>query len=214
MRLTLLLAASAAALLAACSPENAPAAPVAAAKPAIGEFGIDLTNADTAVKPGDDFFKYANGHWLATFQMPADKPRFGAFDELGDKSEADVKSIIDGFASSPPAAGTNVAKAADFYASWMDEATLETRGVEPLKPYLDEINGITDKAGLLKVLAKVGYSAPFGFGIEADTADPKRYAVWAAQGGLGMPDRAYYLDKGEKFDAYRTAYKAYVTKIF
>lgn len=214
MRLTLLLAASAAALLAACSPESAPAAPVAAAKPAIGEFGIDLTNADTAVKPGDDFFKYANGHWLATFQMPADKPRFGAFDELGDKSEADVKSIIDGFASSPPAAGTNVAKAADFYASWMDEATLETRGVEPLKPYLDEINGITDKAGLLKVLAKVGYSAPFGFGIEADTADPKRYAVWAAQGGLGMPDRAYYLDKGEKFDAYRTAYKAYVTKIF
>lgn len=213
MRMKLLLAASAAALLAACSPE-APAPVAEAPKPVIGEFGIDLTNADVAVKPGDDFFKYANGHWLATFKMPEDKARYGSFDALGEKSENDVKSIIDGFAATPPAAGSNVAKAADFYASWMDEAALETRGVEPLKPYLDEINGIADKAGLLKVIAKVGYASPFGLGIEADTADPKRYAVWGAQGGLGMPDRDYYLEKGEKYDGYRTAYKAYVTKIF
>ncbi len=213
MRMSLLLAASAAALLAACSPETpAPAAP--AAKATLGAWGIDLTNRDEAVKPGDDFFRYANGKWLATFTIPEDKARYGSFDELGVKSENDVKSIIDGFAAAPPAAGSNVAKAADLYASWMDEAALETRGIEPLKPYIDEINGIADKAGLLKVIAKVGYASPFGIGIEADVADPTRYAVWGAQGGLGMPDRDYYLEKSEKYDGYRAAYKAYVTKVF
>lgn len=213
MRMTLLLAASAAALLAACSNE-APAPATATPKAVLGEFGIDLANRDETVKPGDDFFRYANGKWLATFKIPEDKARYGAFDELGVKSENDVKSIIDGFAASPPPAGSNIAKAADFYASWMDEATLEARGIEPLKPYLDEINAITDKASLLKVIAKVGYSAPFGLDVEADAADPKRYAVWSGQGGLGMPDRDYYLSDEQKYPAYRAAYKTYVTKIF
>jgi endothelin-converting enzyme/putative endopeptidase len=213
MRKYLLAGLASVALIAACSP--AKPAPVAeAAKPTIGAFGIDLANRDTAVKPGDDFFKFANGKWLATYTLPADKARFGAFDELGDKSEADVKAIIDGFATAAPTPGSNVEKAANFYASWMDEAALETRGTEALKPYLAEIEGIKSKADLLKVLAKVGYASPFGLGIEADVADPKRYAVWAAQGGLGMPDRDYYLEKSEKYDAYRAAYKAYVTKIF
>ncbi len=216
MRMKLLLAASAVALLAACSPEApAPATETAApAKAVLGEFGIDFTSADTSIKPGDDFFKYANGTWLSTFKMPDDKPRYGTFDQLGEKSENDVKSIIDGFATTPPAAGSNVAKAADFYASWMDEATLETRGTEALTPYLTEINAITDRASLLTYLSKPYATAPFGFGIEADTADPKRYAVWVAQGGLGMPDRDYYLAKSEKNDAIRAAYKVYVTKIF
>jgi endothelin-converting enzyme/putative endopeptidase len=214
MRLKLLLATSAAALLLACSPD-APAPDAAvAAKPTIGEFGIDLSNADAAVKPGDDFFRYANGAWLATFKMPEDKARFGSFDALGEKSENDVKSIIDGFTASPPAAGSNVAKAADLYASWMDEATLETRGLEPLKPYLATINAIATKADLLKVLATVGYAAPFGLGVEADTSDPKRYAVWGAQAGLAMPDREYYLGKTDAQVKYRAAYKAYVAKIF
>ena len=214
MRMSLLLAASAAVLLAACSQEAPAPAPAEAPKAAIGAWGIDLSNRDDAVKPGDDFFRYANGHWLATFKLPDDKARFGSFDALGDKSEADVKSIIDGFATAAPAPGSNVAKAADFYASWMDEATLETRGIEPLKPYLAEIDGIKSKADLLKLISRVGYASPFGLGIEADVADPTRYAVWGAQGGLGMPDRDYYLEKSEKYDAYRTAYKAYVTKIF
>ena len=87
-----------------------------------------------AVKPGDDFFRYANGKWLATFQMPADKARFGSFDALGDKSETDVKSHRRGLAAETPAAGTNAAKVGDIYASWMDEAAIEARGIEPLQP--------------------------------------------------------------------------------
>jgi len=215
MRMTLLLAASAAVLLAGCSPEPAKPAPAAEApKATIGAWGIDLTNRDEAVKPGDDFFRYANGHWLATFKMPDDKPRYGSFDALSEKSENDVKSIIDGFATTPPAAGANVAKAADFYASWMDEATLETRGIEPLKPYLAEIDAITTKDDLLRVISKVGYASPFSLGIEADVADPTRYAVWGSQGGLGMPDRDYYLGTKESQVAARKAYSTYVTKIF
>jgi len=215
MRKYLLAGLASVALLAACGEK--PAAPVAEAPPAkaaLGAFGIDLQWQDAAVKPGDDFFKYANGKWLATYKLPDDKARFGSFDELGDKSEADIKAIIDGFATAAPTPGSNVAKAADFYASWMDEAALETRGIEPLKPYLEEINAITDKASLLKVISKVGYASPFGIGVQADAADPKRYAVWSGQGGISMPDRDYYLEKGAKYDGYRSAYKTYVTKIF
>ena len=203
---------AAAALLAACGEKTAPVAE--AARPVLGAFGIETVHMDAAVKPGDDFFRHANGEWLATFQMPDDKARYGSFDALSEKSERDVKSIIDGFAAAPPAAGSNVARAADFYTSWMDEATLETRGLEPLKPYLDEINNITDRASLLKVLSKPYTAAPFGIGVEADVADPKRYAVWAAQSGLGMPDRDYYLVKSAKNDQYLAAYKTYVTKVF
>ncbi len=81
----------------------------------------------------------------------------------------------------------------------MDEATLETRGAEPLKPYLTAIDAMKTKADLVKLLSSsIAYAAPFGLGIEADVADPKRYAVWAAQGGLGMPERDYYLGKSGK----------------
>ena len=210
MKKSLLLAVSAAAVLLACS--EPPPAP--APEAALGAFGIDLSHRDPGVKPGDDFFRYANGQWLKTFQMPDDKARYGAFDALAEKSEQDIKAIIDGFATSPPAAGTSVAKAADFYASWMDEAGIEARGVEPLKPYLEEIRAISDRGSLLKYLAKPYATAPFGIGIEADVTDPKRYAVWMTQAGLGMPDRSYYLDEGDKFKQYRSAYKAYVTRIF
>jgi endothelin-converting enzyme/putative endopeptidase len=208
MRPTLLLSASAIVLFAACAAE------IPAPKAALGDFGIDLTTADTSIKAGDDFFRHANGTWLATFKLPEDKARFGSFDALSDKSENDVKTIIDGFATTPPAAGSNVARAADLYASWMDEATLESRGTTPLEPYLDTINAIATKADLVRVIATVGYASPFSLGIEADAADPKRYAVWGGQTGLGMPDRDYYLGTMASQVEYRAAYKRYVTTIF
>jgi putative endopeptidase len=213
MKRTLLLAASAAVILMGCSGEK-PAPAAEAPKAALGAFGVETVNMDTAVKPGDDFFKYANGKWLATFQMPADKARFGAFDALAEKSEDDVKSIVEDLAAEAPAPGTTAAKVADIYASWMDEAAIEARGIEPLKPYLDQINAVTDTAGVLKLMSTPDFAAPFGIGIEADPDDPTRYSIWAVQAGLGMPDRDYYLKTGETFEKYRAAYKAYVTKIF
>ena len=210
-----LLAAPAATLLAACS-GPAPTVPAAAAapKPALGAFGVETTNMDKAVKPGDDFFKYANGKWLATYTMPADKSRFGAFDALGDKSEADVKTVVEALAAQKPAAGTTAAKVGDMYSSWMDEAAIEARGIAPLQPYLDRINAVTDTAGVIALMGTTDFAAPFGVQAEADPQDPTRYAVWAGQGGIGMPDRDYYLGKDASFEKYRAAYKTYVTKLF
>ena len=209
------LAAPTAALLAACSgPSPAPPAAAPPAKAALGAFGVETANMDTTVKPGDDFFKYANGKWLATFKMPADKSRFGAFDALGDKSEADVKTVVESLAAQKPAAGTTAAKVGDMYTSWMDEAAIEARGLAPLQPYLDKINAVTDTAGVLALMGTTEFASPFGLGVEADPQDPTRYAIWAGQDGLGMPDRDYYLGKDASFEKYRAAYKAYVDEDF
>jgi putative endopeptidase len=214
MRLSLLFAVSAAALLTACNGEK-PAAPAAEApKAALGAFGIDTSAMDTSVKPGDDFYKYVNGKWTSTFQMPADKARYGVFDSLRDKSETDVKTLLEELAKTPPAAGSVQQKVVDLYNSWMDEAAIEARGTEPLKADLDAINAAKSKADLIKLMGNTDYAGPIGMYISPDPADPTKYVVNVTQAGLGMPVRDYYLNKGEKFDAYRAAYKAYVAKIF
>lgn len=212
MRLSLLLAASAAALLAACSPQTPPAPP--APKAALGEFGIDLTAVDASVKPGDDFFKHVNGAWMAATTMPDDKTRVGAFDMLRDKSESDVRKILEELAKTPPAAGSVQEKVINLYNSWMDEAAIEARGIEPLKADLDAIAEVKTKADLTRLIGDIDYSGPVGVYIEPDPVDPTKYTVNITQSGLGMPNRDFYLDKNERFAGYRTAYKAYVTKIF
>jgi putative endopeptidase len=215
MRLALAMAVSAAALLAACGQPDATEAPAPAAAVAqLGTFGIDTAQMDTSVKPGDDFYRYVNGKWLDTFEMPADKARFGVFDELRDKSEADIHAIVQELAAAKPAAGTTEQKVADLFAAWMDEAALEARGVTPLKPHLDEIYAVATRADLMKLAGSIRYAAPFGLSLDPHPDDATRYTVWVGQGGLGMPTRDYYLNPGEKFDAYRTAYRAYVTRLF
>ncbi len=215
MRMKLLLAASAVALLAACSPEKpAPTATVEAPKAAIGAFGIDTAAVDKAVKPGDDFYKYVNGTWLSTFKIPADKTRYGSFDVLRDKSESDVKTILDELVKTPPAAGTVQAKVMDLYNSWMDEAAIEARGITPLKADLDAIAAAKTKTDIVKLMGNIDYSGPIGMYISPDPVDPTKYTVNVTQAGLGMPNRDFYLDKNERFVGYRAAYKAYVTKIF
>ncbi|HOY77502.1 MAG TPA: M13 family metallopeptidase N-terminal domain-containing protein, partial [Hyphomonadaceae bacterium] len=210
----LLLAASAAALLAACSPETPAPTPVAEApKAAIGAFGLDTAAIDKAVKPGDDFYKYVNGTWLSTFKIPADKTRFGTFDVLRDKSESDVRTILEELTKTTPAAGTVQAKVLDLYNSWMDEAAVEARGIEPLKADLDAIAAAKTKTDIVKLMGNINYSGPIGIYISPDPVDPTKYTVNVTQTGLGMPNRDFYLDKGERFVGYRTAYKAYVTKI-
>ena len=212
MRISLLLAASAAALLAGCGKEAAtPAstAPAAPAKVALGAFGIDTAEMDTSVNPGDDFYKYVNGKWLATATMPADKARYGSFDALRDKSDADVHALLEGLKANPATDATEK-KVADLYAAWMDEDAIEKRGIEPLKPYLDRIAAIKTRADLMTFAGDIDFSSPFGMGIQPDPADTTKYAVFIGQAGLGM-GRDYYLNKGAKFDDYRNAYKTYIT---
>lgn len=202
------------ALLAACS-KNEPA-PAAAESPkaAYGSFGVDLAQMDQSVKPGDDFYRYVNGKWLDTFQIPADRSNYGTGTAVFEKTEADLHAILDELAASKPAAGSVEQKVADIYASWMDEAAIEARGLEPLQPYLSRIDAVKDKAGLMQLVGSIDFQAPFAVAINPDTADPTRYTVWVGQSGLGMPNRDYYLKKGEKFDGYRAAYAAYVAKVF
>jgi putative endopeptidase len=180
---------------------------------AIGTFGVDTAQMDTSVRPGDDFYKYVNGKWVSTFQMPPDKARYGVFDALRDKSENDVHLLLDDLAKTSPAAGSVQQKVVDFYNSWMDEAAIEARGFAPLKAGLEAIHLARAKADIVKLMGKLDYSGPAGLFIAPDPAEPKKYVVNITQAGLGMPNRDYYLNQGERFDAYRAAYKAYVIKI-
>ncbi|MBS0479184.1 MAG: M13 family metallopeptidase [Proteobacteria bacterium] len=177
-----------------------------------GAFGIDLTTQDRTIKPGDDFWTYANGAWDKRTQIPADKGSVGYGNVLTDEAEANVRRILDDMAANPAAYGPTGKQVGDFYASWMDEAGIEAKGTAPLKPYLDRIAAVSDLAGLQTLFASPGYATPIEVGTIPSLSDPTRYTAVVGQGGLGMP-RDYYLLKGEKYDAFRAAYKAYIKQM-
>jgi predicted metalloendopeptidase len=182
-----------------------------AAGPRYGTWGVETKDMDTAVKPGDDFFAYAEGTWLKTHPIPADKTGAGYNYELPDEIEQQVKTMVERVAANPDSAIAQ--KIGDAYAAWMDEAGIEARGLEPLKPYLAKIDAVQDRKQLVMLMAQPGYAAPIGVGISADQDDPTKYAVRAGQARLGLPSRDYYLLKGEKYDAIRAAYLNYIIQI-
>lgn len=181
-----------------------------AKKPRFGTWGFDMTAIDKATKPGDDFFRYANGGWSDRTEIAADRTSAGVAVDLVNQAEKDVLAIVEDLAKSKPKAGSIGQKVGDAYGSWMDEAAIEKAGTAPLKPYLDAIWAVNDKAGLTKLFATTGYDSPIGAGPLPDPADPTRYTVAVGQGGLGLPDRDYYFLEGEKYDSIRDAYKAYI----
>lgn len=182
--------------------------------PRIGEWGYDLTAMDSAVKPGDDFFRYANGTWLDTFEIPADKSRYVSFTELADQAEQDVRAIIEDLSSAEPEPGSIKQKVGDFYSSWMDEEAIEALGTAPLEPYLAEIDAVSSHADLMRQFGAANRVAPLGIGIEADPADTSRYVIFVGQAGLGLPNRDYYLREDERFAGYRDAYRQYIALLF
>ncbi|QJU59536.1 M13 family metallopeptidase [Sphingomonas sp. AP4-R1] len=198
-------------ILALCGAALAVMAAAPVAKPQLGAWGVDLTARDTNVKPGDDFNRYANGTWLARTEIASDRTRAGAFITLRDKSEADVRAIVEAI---PADAAPAQRKVADLYASWMDEAAIEAAGTKPLAPYLAEVAAVKDRGGLVRLFASPDYASPAaGVGIRPDVDDPTHYVVTVRQGELGLPSRDYYLEKGAKYDAIRAAYRAYLTQI-
>jgi endothelin-converting enzyme/putative endopeptidase len=190
-----------------------PAAAAAAAKPRYGDFGIDLSAMDRSVKPGDSFWHYVNGNWDKTTQIDADRTSAGAGVLLVDEAERQVRAIVEDLARDPAKSGAVGRQVGDFYASWMDEPAIEARGTAPLKPYLDRVAAVKTRSALIGLFATQGYTAPVGVGILPDPADPTRYIAAAGQGGLGLPNRDYYLLTGEKYDAIRAAYRAYVVQM-
>jgi putative endopeptidase len=206
--MVLLLAGAAPATLQAAPPSSAPAAHAR-----YGMWGVDLNALDRSVKPGDDFWRFVNGGWDKKTEIAADRTSAGAGVLLADEAERQVRAIVEDLARDPNASGNVGRQVGDFYASWMDEAGIEARGLAPLKPYLDRIASISDRSGLVRAFAEPGTTAPVGLGILPDPADPTRYIAAAGQGGLGLPNRDYYLLAGAKYDAIRTAYRAYAVKM-
>jgi putative endopeptidase len=179
----------------------------------IGAWGIDLTVMDPDVSPGDDFHRYVNGQWLATFVMPADKARYGIFDALRERSVEEVHEIVEELAAGDPADGSLEQKVGDYYATWMNLERLNELGASPLKPHLAKIAAIEDRDSLMMAFANVHLAGPFGVGIIPDPADTTRYTVFAGQDGLGMPDRDFYLLDDGRFEEFRAAYRVYVIRM-
>lgn len=179
--------------------------------------GIDLAAMDTAVSPGDDFFSYVNGAWVAKTEIPADKGRYGVFDVLRDESQDAVKAIIEESANGDFEKGTDEQKVGDMYKSFLDWGERNTRGMEPLQAELERIHEIADYDELAVYFAetvKRNLDAPFGLGQVADFKDPTVYMIYAGQSGLGLPDREYYLKDDEKSDEIRQTYVAHIETMY
>ncbi|MBB5987069.1 M13 family metallopeptidase [Sphingobium lignivorans] len=223
MHRSILAIALASASLSACSARlsetAAPAAPTAPAaaetaaapKAAIGDFGFDMNGMDAGVAPGDDFYAYANGTWEKATPIPEDKSNYGMFTVLDDLSKQRTQEILD------EAKNDATSKIGNAYAAYLDAATVEAKGLAPIQPWLDSIKAVKSRADYVALLAQTprnGVSGPFRGYVGQDDKAPDQYIFVMMQGGLGMPDRDYYLQPGEKMEATRKAYVAHLAKMF
>ncbi len=192
-------------------------APRSANAPMFGRWGFDVAGMDRTQKPGTSFFGYANGTWERTTPIPADRSSWGGFGVLRDLSDVRTRAIIEEAARSEAALGTPAQKVGDLYASFMDEAAIERAGVTPLRPYFAKIDAIRNTGDLARVLGEMnglGVRGPIGGRVSQDLKDNSVYGVYVGQGGLGLPDRDYYLtDTNPKFVAARAAYKAHAANM-
>jgi putative endopeptidase len=180
--------------------------------------GIDPANMDTSVKPCDDFYAYANGGWLNRTQMPADKSRYGAFNELYDHNREILHDIlVAASAKKDWKKGSVDQKVGDFYAAAMDTDRINALGAKPVQGDLALAASVKSAKDLPSVLAKLhdrGIGGGFGFGVGQDDKDSTKYISGFNQGGLGMPDRDYYLKDDERSKSVRAAYEAHIARTF
>jgi putative endopeptidase len=184
-------------------------------KAELGSFGIDLSARNLEVKPGDDFFMYASGTWYDNYIMPADKTRYGAFTGLAERSEKQVKEIIDDIASRTDLTPQEQL-IADFYNAYMDTETINKLGIAPIQTTLDDIAAIKTTDALTKLFGQawlVGTSSPIGGGMWFNRLDPDQYEMSVGAGGLGLPDRSYYLEESERFANIRSAYVEHIANM-
>lgn len=195
--------------------QSEPAAETASAgEPGIGSFGFDIEGMNREVAAGDDFNRFANGTWLEETELPSDRSRYGTFTILALEAEEHVQAIINDAAAEGGEPGSNSQLVGDLYASWMNAEAIEEAGLAPAEPFLAEIDAIASHDDAAALFATVHHTAPLGMFAWADPANPDVNALRLFQGGLGMPERSYYLDEAERFEAYRTAYVDYINQIF
>ena len=184
-----------------------------AAKPAIGDFGLDLTAADHDVKPGDDFFTYANGAWYEKFTIPPDRASFGPFDRLDELSKERVRAIIEQAAASNPPAGTPEQQIGDYYAAYMDQAAIEAKGLGPARNDLERIAAAHTHADIARLFGEPGFASLFDVQLPADFRNPDRYSVFISESTLGLPDRDYYLKDDPQLKELRARYVEYIAQM-
>jgi predicted metalloendopeptidase len=189
----------------------------------------DLSGMDRSIRPGNDFFSYANGRWFEKTQVPADRSEYGTFSILSESIDKQVADLIRGTAQTAdksPAVGSEAQKIGDYYLSYMDEAAIEVRGTAPLAATLARIAGIKDRRALaaelgMELRADVDplnlgnyhTANPFGLWVAADLDQPSRYAPYLLQGGLSLPDRDYYLADSPKMAAIRAKFQEHIAAV-
>ena len=188
----------------------ATAAPTAAQR--YGTWGVDLAGMDRSVKPGDDFFKYVNGKWAATTQIPPDKSSYGSFAILSDLSEARERALLERWAAGKALkAGSDEAKVAAIYRTFLDEAAAEKLDLKPIRPRLDAIRKAKSREDVAVLMAQAqsdfGRSF-FGANVGDDQKNPDRYALYLSQSGLGLADREFYLR--DNYKPQKERYQKYV----
>ena len=187
----------------------AASAAASAAKPELGTFGFDLSGMDKSVQPGDDFYAYANGTWAKNTEIPADKSNFGMFTVLADLSQTRTQEILEAARTDP---NSMIGRA---YAAYLDAATVEAKGLAPIEPWLNQIRTV-DKAGLARLLAEAdrnGVRHFFGGYVGQDDKNPDVYIYTMFQGGIGMPDRDFYLKENERNTRLQAAYLKHLENV-
>ena len=212
-----------AALVAACgAPQQPPAATPAPATtaetgPATLGLGFNPAELDRNIRPQDDFWRFVNGKWLAVTAIPADRSGYGSFQIVHEKTEAQLRALVEEAAKQPGATGSDAQKIGALYTSFMDEARVEALGVRPLGPDLAAIDALRthdDVIAYFGTAMAAGVQTPVQWFVDADATDPTRNLAYFWQDGLGLPDRDYYLDDRTELKDARAAYEAHIEKLY
>ena len=176
---------------------------------AVAPSGLKTEEFNEDIRPQDDLYRHVNGDWIARTEIPEDKARWGAFNELAEQAEKHVHEIIEEIVTAEP--GTDARKAGDIYASFMNTDAIAAHGIAPLQPLFDRVNAITDVPGLLTVLGEFdreGIASVIGMFVEPDPGNPERYVPFLLQGGITLPDESYF-----RLDNFATVREQYVAHI-
>jgi putative endopeptidase len=175
-----------------------------------GTWGFDTSMLSPEINPGNDFFGFANQKWLDENPLPAEYSRYGAFNLLRDKSTHDVQTLIDDLVANSDGLPRSEKRIVDAYNAYLDTDAIDASDLGPARPYLDAIRGTASLAELVTLWGSSEFSAPMWGFVTVDAKEPTRYSVYVGSGGLGMPDRTYYLDDSEKGLGIQEKYRAYL----